>query len=108
MDGRYAFIYAKSRHISLYFNNLFTLLRKRRDVGGLYRPEKTGADAAIENIDGAGFYYNLVEDVDLVDLSVNDDNHGGDTALQIQKCVKLDCALVLSKDGPGEKRQTDR
>ncbi len=62
--------------------------------------------AAIENIDGAGFYYNLVEDVDLVDLSVGYDNHGGDTAFQIQKGVKLDCALVLSKDGPGEKRQT--
>ncbi len=62
--------------------------------------------AAIEDIDGAGFYGNLVEDVDLVNLAVGYDNHVGDTAPQIQKSVKLDRALVLSKDGPGKKRQT--
>jgi hypothetical protein len=60
--------------------------------------------AAIEDIDGTGFYGKLIEDVDLVDLSVGYDNHGGDTAPQIQKGMQFDSALALSKDGPGKKR----
>jgi hypothetical protein len=62
--------------------------------------------ATIEDIDGARFDSNLIEDVDLVDLSVGNDDYGGNTAPQIQKGMKLDSALALSKDGPGEKRQT--
>jgi len=62
--------------------------------------------AAIEDIDGAGFDGNLIEDVDLVDLSVSDNNDCRNTAPQIQKGMKLDRALALAKDGPGEKRQT--
>ena len=62
--------------------------------------------AAIEDIDGARFDGNLIEDVDLVDLSVGYDDHRGNSAPQIKKGMQLDSALALSKDGPGEKRQT--
>ena len=62
--------------------------------------------ATVEDIDGAGFDSNLIEDVDLVDLSVGNDDYCGNTAPQIQKGMKLDSSLALSKDGPGEKRQT--
>lgn len=62
--------------------------------------------AAIEDIDGAGFHGNLIEDVDFVDLSVGDNNNCRDTAPQIQKGMQFDSALALSKNGPGEKRQT--
>ncbi len=62
--------------------------------------------AAIEDIDRAGFDGNLIDDIDLVDLSVSNDDYGGNTAPQIQKGMQFDRALALSKDGPGEKRQT--
>lgn len=60
--------------------------------------------ATIEDIDGTGFDGNLIEDVELVDLSVGNDDHCGNTAPQIQKGMKLDSALALSENGPGEKR----
>jgi len=60
--------------------------------------------ATVEDIDGARFDGNLIENIDLVDLSVGNDNYCGNAAPQIQKGMKLDGTFVLSKDGPGEKR----
>src|SRR5262245_38533530 len=46
--------------------------------------------AAVHQVNGAGLPDQLIEDIDLVDLSSRDDDHGGNTAAKIEQGVKLD------------------
>ena len=61
----------------------------------------------IHDVECAGFYADLVEDVHIVNFSVSDDDYGRDTPPEIQKRVELDRPFVFSEFRPGEKRQTE-
>jgi hypothetical protein len=56
-------------------------------------------------VNGSGLPDQLIEDVDLVDLSARDNHHGGNTAAKIEQRVKLDTRFVSAKLSPGKKRQ---
>ena len=58
---------------------------------------------AVHQVNGAGFPDQLIEDVDFVDLSARDDDHGRNTAAQIEQRVKLDGRFVSSELSPREK-----
>ena len=62
--------------------------------------------AAIHDIHGTGFDYEMIEDIDIVNASVSNDNHGGDTATQIQKGMHLDCSLPLAEYCPRKQGKT--
>src|SRR6266508_506914 len=59
--------------------------------------------ATIHQVNGSGLPNQLIEDVDLVDLSTRDDDHGGNTASKIEKGVKLDGRFVSAELSPGKK-----
>ena len=52
--------------------------------------------AAVHQINRSGLPDQLIEDIDLVDLSTSDDHHGGNTAAQIEQRVKLDRGLAAA------------
>jgi len=62
--------------------------------------------AAIHDIHGTSFDYELIEDIDIVNASVSNDNHGGNTATQIQECMHLDCSLSLAEYCPRKQGKT--
>jgi len=62
--------------------------------------------AAIHDIYGTGFDYKMIEDIDIVNASVSNDNHGGNTALQIQESMHLDCSPPLAEYCPREQGKT--
>src|SRR5262245_14366451 len=62
--------------------------------------------AAVHQVNGSGLPDQLIEDVDLVDLSTRDDHHRRNTAAKIEKGGKIDCGFVSSKLRPREKVQT--
>src|SRR5687767_6231132 len=57
----------------------------------------------VHQVNGAGFPDQLIEDVDFVDLSARDDDHGRNTAAQIEQRVKLDGRFVSSELSPRKK-----
>jgi len=62
--------------------------------------------AAVHQVNSSGLPDQLIEDVDLVDLSARDDHHRGNTAAQIEQRVQFDCGLACAKLCTREKRQT--
>ncbi|MBA7592857.1 hypothetical protein ES708_35053 [subsurface metagenome] len=62
--------------------------------------------AAIHDIHGTGFDYELIEDIDIVNASVSNDNHGGNTATQIQEGMHLDCSLSFAEYCPRKQGKT--
>jgi len=61
---------------------------------------------SIHKVNGTRFPEKLVEDIDLVNLSAGDDDHGGDTATKIQQRMQFDRGFLSAKLRPGKKRQT--
>ncbi len=61
---------------------------------------------AIHQVNGAGFPDQLIEDVDLVNLSAGHNDHGRNAAAQIQQRMQFDGGFVASELGPREQRQT--
>jgi len=62
--------------------------------------------AAIHDIHSAGFDYEMIEDIDIVNASVSNDNHCGNTAPQIQKGMHLDRSLPFAEYCPREQGKT--
>lgn len=62
--------------------------------------------SAIHQVNGAGFPEELVEDVDFVNLSAGDDDHGGNGAAKIEQGVQFDGRFVSAKLSPRKQRQT--
>lgn len=61
--------------------------------------------SAIHQVNGAGFPEQLVEDVDLVNLSAGDDHHGGNRAAKIEQGVQFDGRFVATELSPRKQRQ---
>lgn len=61
---------------------------------------------AIHDIDGPGLDDQIVEDIDIVNVSGGYDHHRGNVAVQIQKGVHFYGALPFPELGPGKQRQT--
>src|SRR6185503_13223318 len=60
----------------------------------------------IHQVDCSGLPDQLIENIDLVDLSTGDDHHRGDTAAKIEQGVKFDGGFVSAELSPRKKRQT--
>jgi hypothetical protein len=60
----------------------------------------------IDNVKGAWFESQLIEDVDVVNLAMRNNDEGRDTSPQIQEGMQFHCAFVGSELGPWEKGQT--
>jgi hypothetical protein len=60
----------------------------------------------IDNVKGAWFENQLIEDVDVVNLAMRNNDEGRDTSPQIQEGMQFHCAFVGSELGPWEKGQT--
>lgn len=58
---------------------------------------------AVHQVNGSSLPDQLIEDVDLVDLSARDDDHGWNTAAKIEQGVKLDSRFVSAELSPGKK-----
>jgi len=63
--------------------------------------------SAIHQVNGAGFPEELVEDIDLVNLSAGDNHYGGNRAPKVQQCVEFDGRFVAAKLSPRKQRQTE-
>jgi len=61
--------------------------------------------AAIHDIDSASFDYEMIEDSDIVHTSVSNDNHGGNTAPQIQEGMQLVTAPFLLRNSAHGNRE---
>ena len=57
--------------------------------------------AAVHQVNGSSLPDQLIEEVDLVDLSTRDDHHRRNTAAKIEQCVKLDGRFVSAELSPG-------
>jgi pimeloyl-ACP methyl ester carboxylesterase len=60
---------------------------------------------AVHQVNGTGLPNQLIEDIDLVDLAARDDDHGRNTAAQIEQGVKFDGRFVSAELSPGKKGQ---
>jgi len=61
----------------------------------------------VHDIEGTGFYADLVEDVHIVNFSVSDDDYGRNAPPEIEKRVELDRPFVFSEFRPGKESQTE-
>ncbi len=59
----------------------------------------------IHDMECTRLYVDLIEDVHIVNLSMGDNDHRGDTSPEIEKRVKLDCPFAFSEFCPWEERQ---
>jgi hypothetical protein len=62
--------------------------------------------AAIHDVKRGGFENQLIQEGDVVNLSMSDTDHARNRAPQIHLGVQFDSAFVLAKRGPWKKRQT--
>ena len=58
---------------------------------------------AVHQVNGSSFPDQLIEDVDLVDLSARDNDHGRNAAAQIEERMKIDGRFVSSELSPWKK-----
>src|SRR5208337_3144986 len=63
-------------------------------------------EATIHDVEGARLGQQLVEDVDLVHLTITNVNESGDVAAQIEQRMQLDCCLGCAEHRPRKNRQT--
>jgi len=61
--------------------------------------------ATIHDVERACFREQVIEDVDVVNLSVGDEGKGRDTSPQIEQGMEFDCCFRLAEMCPWEKRQ---
>jgi len=62
--------------------------------------------APIKNVERAGLDSNVVESVDIMQVSIENPNKHGDISVQVEQRVHLDGGLVFAKLGPRKQRQT--
>jgi hypothetical protein len=62
--------------------------------------------STIDNVKGAWFENQLIEDVDVVNLAMRNNDEGRDTSPQIQEGMQFHSAFVGSELGPWEKGET--
>jgi hypothetical protein len=60
----------------------------------------------IHDVEGIGVDDELIEDLEIVHLTMGHAQEHSDIAAQIQQRVQLDSPFVLSESSPGKKRQT--
>jgi hypothetical protein len=61
--------------------------------------------ATVHHVEGTGIEDQVVEDIDVVNLSRRKDNHGRDVPAQRQQRVQLDRRFGSSELGPREQRE---
>ena len=60
---------------------------------------------SVHNVERSNFDDDVVEDRHIVNVAGRNNHKGGNIPMQIQKGMKFDCALVLAKSCPWEKRE---
>ena len=90
---------------SLGFNNTFAIVIRGEDARRLNL--KTLSDAARYTPQfRAGFGYELIQQIDIMNMARSHINIGWNGAAYIQQRMQFDRALASAKSGPGEQRQT--
>jgi hypothetical protein len=62
--------------------------------------------ASIQDVDGSCFRKKLIEDRDIVNLSMGNDDNGGNTSVEVQEGMQFYGPFPFAKGCPGKQRQT--